>query len=132
MGRGGGRPGEEKRQRGKGREEKGESDQGSEVREGGDREEVKTSQRPRTGRERGKWLKQRHREAEERETGCRGEDAERVDGGRGGNREYEGSIPTSLGLQEMETKKAKRGNNIGPRTSEKQTKKSVELIKCHE
>ena len=56
MGRGGGRPGEEKRQRGKGREEEGESDQGSEVREGGDREEVKTSQRQRTGRERGKWL----------------------------------------------------------------------------
>ena len=84
---------------------------------------MKTSQRQRTGRERGKWLKQRHREAEERETGCRGEDAERADGGRGGNGEYEGSIPTSLGLQEVETKKAKRGNNIGPRTLEKQTKK---------
>ena len=54
MGRGGGRPREEKRQSGKGREDEGESDQGSEVREGGDREEVKTSQRQRTGRERGK------------------------------------------------------------------------------
>ena len=118
MGRGGGRPGEEKRQRGKGRENEGESDQGSEVREGRDREEVKTSRRQN---------REREGEATKVETQrSRGERDETVEGKtqkeRMGAEEQTGSMKDPFQLH-LGYRRWKRKRQKGVIPWEKQTKK---------